>query len=209
VRDAPIAEYQVKLHVTRFCLILVILIFIHGGGVLLRYAKASVFFEEGFEAGSPQSFLSQYYGNMIASNRYSIQRAVRASGTYGLRYHFVAGTRNVREYVTQHFGDSLAGPVYPVGLGHHYNDIFVQFKLRYSPAYDWSAGNNKIMIIGTQDDRVHGNVCCNPWVSHYITIHSGNTGRRGFFNAEGNNKRSINGQWFALSPNINGYSTAN
>lgn len=172
-------------------------------------AYALNIFEEGFEAGSPQTFLSEYYGNLNASSRYSIQSAMKASGTYGLRYQFVTGTSNVDEYVTQHFGDSQTGPVYPEGAGNHFYDIYVEFKLRYSPGYDWSAGNNKIVIIGTQDDRTHGNACCNPWVSHYITLLAGNIGTRGFFNAEGNNKRSTSGQWFGLSPNINGYSSSN
>lgn len=180
------------------------------GGFLSSVAVgASVFFNESFEAGVPETFLSQYYGNLSVSSRHSIQSNVKASGTYCLRYHFVAGTANVSEYATQHFGDSIAVPVYPNGLGNHYNDIYVQFKVYYSLGYDWSAGNNKIMIIGTQDNRSHGNVCCNPWVSHYITILAGNIGQRGFLNAEGNNKKSVSGQWFGLSPNVNGYNSNN
>lgn len=190
-------------------IIIGIISFSDRSGFLISPVKAAVFFAESFETGSPQTFLSQSYGNISTSSRYSIQSAVRASGMYGLRYHFMIGTSNVGEYTTQHFGDSPAGPVHPNGAGNHYNDIYIQFKLYYSLGYDWSAGNNKIMIIGTQDDRNHDNVCCNPWVSHYITILAGNAGPRGFFDAEGNNKISASGQWFGLSPNINGYDSLN
>lgn len=180
----------------------------YGRGISCE-ANAAVFFEEGFEAGVPQTFTSQYYGSLRESNRYTIQSMVKNSGQYALRYHFISGTNNVNEYATQHFGDSIAGPVYMNGLGNHYDDLYIQFKVYYSPRYDWSAGNNKIMIVGTQDDKPHSNVCCNPWVSHYITILAGNIGNRGFFNAEANNKKSEIGQWIGLSPNINGYNSTN
>lgn len=168
-----------------------------------------VIFAEGFESAAPRTFLSHYYGNLNANERFSIQSNIKSSGSYALKYHFTTGIGNGGEFVTQHFGDSMASPVYPSGTGEHYQDIYVQYKLYYSHGFDWSAGNNKIMIIGTQDDRSHGNVCCNPWVSHYITILAGNEGNRGFFNAEGNNKRSTIRQWVGLGPNINGYSSTN
>ncbi|WKZ32640.1 MAG: heparin lyase I family protein [Thermodesulfobacteriota bacterium] len=169
------------------------------------HANGAIFHFEGFESGeSVPGFSGSSYGSIYGNPSYSIQGAEKASGSYALMHRFEAGQNG--SYATMLFGDS------PESLDSNnssYQDIYIQFKLRYSPGYDFSAGNNKIVIIGTQDDVRHDNVCCNPWVANYITLHAGNSGSSGYFNVEGNNKKAATGQWFPLSPNISGYSVSN
>ncbi|OHA85378.1 MAG: hypothetical protein A2591_01635 [Candidatus Yonathbacteria bacterium RIFOXYD1_FULL_52_36] len=162
-----------------------------------------VFFNEGFESGTAQSFLSQYYGNLATHTQFGIQQAIRAAGQYALRYQYLSGVMN-NDFVTQHFGDSTKSPVLSGTAGNHYTDTYVQYKTYYSPGFSWSGGNNKQLIFGT-DDGVSHSVCCNPWVAHYMTVLSGNNGTRGWFDAEANNKNTAGSQWIDLSPNYNGY----
>jgi len=169
-----------------------LLIFTHG-------SLAQVFFTEGFESGNGNTFSQSPYGTIEGNSQYSVQQNVVANGQYSLQHHFNQGQSGT--FSTYQFGDS------PNVLGtDHYFDIYIQFKLRYSDGYDFSAGNNKIMIIGTQDSRRHDTICCNPWVSHYITLYAHATGADAFFDVEGNNKRAPSGQWFSLAPNLVGSS---
>ncbi len=163
-----------------------------------------LFFEEDFEAGIASAFNSSWYGSFVNNTQYSVVSDVVGGGLYGARHHYPLNGSG--QYITQHFGDSIAGPVWPEGAGLHYDDLYVQYRVRYAAGYDFSARANKQFIIGTQDDRQHANVCCNPWVSHYITIYSGTEGA---FLVEGNNKRVQGNQWFDLSPNMNGYNSSN
>jgi len=169
---------------------------------LVSYAES--FFIENWESGTAHTFLSDYYGNFSNSSQWTIQSNV-VNDSYAAEHRFPNGGEGL--HCTQHFGDSTKSPVYENGLGNRYLDLYVQFKIYYPPGYDWSAGNNKQMIIGTDDGIRHDNICCNPWVSHYITLLAGGTGTQGYFNAEGNNKRnpSDGHNWFGLSPNINGF----
>lgn len=160
---------------------------------------AEVFFSEGFESGNGTSFSQSSYGSVNGNPQYFIQNAVVPSGQYALQHHFNQGQGG--SFATHQFGDSpdLSNP-----QNNHYFNIYIQFKIRYSDGYDFSAGNNKIMIIGTQDSRRHDTICCNPWVANYITLYANATGSDAFFNVEGNNKRAPSGQWFGLSPNLLG-----
>lgn len=162
-------------------------------------AIAQVFFSEGFESGSGTSFSQSSYGSINGNSQYSVQNAVVPSGQYALQHHFNQGQGG--SFATHQFGDSpdISNPP-----NAHYFNLYIQFKLRYSDGYDFSAGNNKIMIIGTQDSRRHDTICCNPWVANYITLYANATGSDAFFNVEGNNKRAISGQWFGLPPNLLG-----
>jgi hypothetical protein len=150
-------------------------------------------------------FNSSYYGN-IRSSQFSIQNAVRDRGTWALRHTIPANTsEGAVQYATQHFGDSIAGPVLPTGAGQHFIDLYVQYRIYYSPGYDFDGYTYKQLIIGTQDDRSHSNVCCNPWVAHYMTIYP--PGRT--LLAEANNKQAASGQWVGFYQNSSGYSTSN
>jgi hypothetical protein len=166
-------------------------------------APSGVFFHEGWESGGAgASFNSSAYGS-LSGNQFSVQGTLRAAGSFALRHRQPAGTTGAStQYATQHFGDALTGPVLPAGQGAHFQDMYLQWKVYYAPGFDFST-DPKQLIIGTQDDRRHDNVCCNPWVSHYVTI----TTYNGAFQAEGNNKRAPSGQWLDLGPNMNGYST--
>ncbi|TFH33580.1 MAG: hypothetical protein E4G97_00030 [Deltaproteobacteria bacterium] len=165
---------------------------------------ALVIFEEGFESGNGSSFSQSPYGSITGNPQYSVQDSVKATGVYALRHHFNLGQGG--SYATKFIGDN---PEISNPNNDHYHDLYIQFKLRYSEGYDFSAGNNKIMIIGTEDDRRHDTICCNPWVASYITLLIGHSGSSGFFDTEGNNKRAPTGQWIALPPNRAGYSNTN
>lgn len=193
-----------KLNKKTFFYLYIILIFC----LVPPASYAETFFYENWELGTPQTFLSDYYGNFADSSQWTIQSNV-ANGNYAAEHRFSNGGGG--SYCTQHFGDSTKSPVYQNGSGNRYLDLYVQFKLYYSPGYDWSAGNNKQMIIGTDDGIRHDNICCNPWVSHYITLSAGGTGTQGYFDVEGNNKHnpSVGHNWFDLDPNINGFDQNN
>src|SRR5690606_7151418 len=135
--------------------------------------------------------------------------ANRASGAASLRHAMSGGlAASAIQYATQHFGDAINGPVHPAGQGQHFNDLYIQYKIYYSPGFDLAQGMPKQLIIGTEDSRRHDNVCCNPWVSHYLTIVPPHTGR-GDMVAEINNKRAASGQWIGLIQNRSGYSRSN
>lgn len=162
-----------------------------------------VFFEEDWETYSGDTFNSDWYGNFASSSQLRVQTGVVARGTHAAEHFFPSGS--VAEWATQHFGDSIAGPVWPEGAGSRYDDLYIQYKVRYSPGFVFGDGI-KQFIIGTQDSRRHDNTCCNPWVSHYFftIVYSD-----GFFGAEGNNKFPPGGQWFDLHPNTSGYGPSN
>ena len=165
-----------------------------------------VFFSDGFESGVVGSvFNSSFYGN-TGGSQFAVQTNVHAGGLWALRHTIPANTieGNI-QYATQHFGDSIAGPVYPAGTGQHFYDLYVQYKVYYSPGYDFDGYTYKQLIIGTQDDRSHGNACCNPWVSHYMTIYE--PGRS--LLAEANNKQGASNQWVGFRQNQSGYSDSN
>ena len=169
---------------------------------------SGVFFDEGWESGtSSNSFNSSNYGN-AAGGQFSVQTAVRAQGAYALRHLLPQGTApSSIQYATQHFGDSIAGPVPVSGRGEHFSDLYVQYKIYYPPGFDrLSTDTYKQLIIGTQDDRRHDNPCCNPWVAHYLTIYP--PGDRNVA-AEANNKQAASGQWVGFVENTGGYSTTN
>jgi hypothetical protein len=86
-------------------------------------------------------------------------------------------------------------------LGNHYDDIYIQFKVKYSNGYSWAAGNNKLMITGTQDDRTHSNICCNSWMSHYSTVYCQDLSGSCNLSVEANNK-AASGNWIGISPNL-------
>jgi len=163
-----------------------------------------VIFEEGFESGNGASFSGSSYGSITGNPQYIVQSSVRAAGNYALQHHFNLGQGG--SFATKLFGDN---PEISNPNNNHYQELYVQFKLRYSEGYDFSAGNNKIMIIGTEDDRRHDAICCNPWVASYNTLYIANSGSSGSFNVEGNNKRAPTGQWYGLSPNRSGYGNTN
>jgi hypothetical protein len=171
-------------------------------GVVLLDAQAPVtgiFFDEGWESGATSgSFNSSFYGS-AGGNQFSAQSAVKYAGTWAFRHQLNAGLQpGSIQYATQHFGDAIAGPVLANGRGQHFNDFYIQWKVYYSPGFDFSVGI-KQFIIGTQDDQRHDNPCCNPWVAHYTTIYVEDHGE---LYAEINNKQASSGQWIGLGPNL-------
>jgi hypothetical protein len=130
-----------------------------------------------------------------------VQTGTVAEGSHAIRHDFTSG-QSTMPYVTQHFGDAADGPVWSTGEGSHFTDFYISYRFRYSNGFNFN-DNYKQFIIGTQDDRTHANVCCNPWVSHYLTIYIDTDLS---FRVEGNNKQSEGTQWFELSPNTGGYS---
>jgi len=175
------------------------------GSVLANAQIAGIFFTEDFEDGTlSSSFNSSAYGS-LNNSQYSLQSAIAASGA-ALRHSLAAGTApGSVAYATQHFGDALTGPVHANGRGQHFQDLYIQYKVYYSPGFDFHT-NYKQLIIGTQDDRRHDEACCNPWVAHYITVYAGTGGAQ---LAEGNNKQAASGQWLGFGANQNGYSNSN
>jgi hypothetical protein len=167
-----------------------------------------VFFNEGWESGSASNtFNSNVYGR-ATGGQFSVQTAVAAQGQYALRHALTAGTQPPAiQYATQHFGDAITGPVHVQGRGEHFPDLYVQYKIYYSPGFDRLSTNTyKQLIIGTQDAARHDNPCCNPWVAHYLTIYP--PGDRNVA-AEANNKQAASGQWVGFIENQNGYSGSN
>ncbi|MGE0463824.1 MAG: hypothetical protein AB7Q16_20860 [Vicinamibacterales bacterium] len=166
-----------------------------------------VFFTEGWESGSAAgSFNSQSYGR-ATSSQFSVQGGVRAAGSWALQHRLTAGMTGADiQYATQHFGDAITGPVVPAGAGQHFFDIYVQYKIYYSPGFDVS-NIDKQLIIGTQDNARHDNPCCNPWVAHYLTVFPV-LGTRDLV-AEANNKQAASGQWLGFRQNASGYGPGN
>lgn len=190
-------------------------LFVCGAGVmlsaLLTHAQtqvSGVFFHEGWESGSrTQSFNSQSYGS-AAGSQYTLQSAVTARGSWAFEHRLTAGLApSAIQYATQHFGDSLAGPVLAAGRGQRFDDLYIQYKVAYSPGFDFGT-SYKQLIIGTQDDRRHDQPCCNPWVAHYLTIYPAHQSRPGLL-AEVNNKQAASGQWIGFTYNSSGYTESN
>jgi len=126
--------------------------------VLLTHAQtgvSGVFFNEGWESGTrTQSFNSQFYGT-AAGSQYQTQNAFAGGGSWAFEQRFTTGlTPGLVQYATQHFGDSIAGPVLAAGRGQRFDDRYVQYKVAYSPGFDFGTGIKQV-IIGTQDDRRH------------------------------------------------------
>lgn len=168
----------------------------------LHAQAAPVFFLENWESGLGNSFNSRFYGNTTAS-QFSLQQSVRASGASALEHRLIGGASV--DYATQHFADARQTPLLPAMAGAHLMDVYVQYKVYYSANWDLSQVP-KQLIIGTEDVRRHENVCCNPWVAHYITIFPPFGDDR---NAEANNKQAPSGQWIGFRQNASGYNSAN
>lgn len=193
---------QLRLHLFVCAAVLV-------GGAILSEAQGitGVFFDEGWESGTVTgSFNSQNYGS-AAGSQFQVQGTVRAAGSWAFQHLLPRGLEpSAIQYATQHIGDARAGPVYAVGAGQHFFDLYVQYKVYYSPGFD-IANVPKQLIIGTEDDRRHDNACCNPWVAHYMTIFPPFGNRA--WNAEANNKQAATGQWVGFLQNASGYGPAN
>ena len=179
--------------------------------VLISSAQSpvsGVFFSEGWESGTAtQSFNSQFYGTATGT-QYRVQNVFTGSGNWAFQHRLTAGMAGGDiQYATQHFGDSLAGPVLATGRGEHFMDLYVQYKIAYSPGFV-NPSSFKQFSIGTQDDRRHDNSCCNPWVAHYMTIYAPQPTRTTLL-AEANNKQGASGQWVGFAQNANGYSASN
>ena len=166
----------------------------------------SLFFVEDFEAASlANSFDSDWYGSMMSNPDFNLVNDNIPGSSYALSYNYQLGENADDGYATQHFGDSTKTPVYTNSAGTQFSEIFLQYKVYYSPGFDFSSRNNKNFIIGTDDGSEHTEACCTPWVAHYVTLKVGD----GYFHAEANNKRGASGQWVGLMPNENGYSEFN
>ncbi len=174
---------------------------------LTEAQSTGVFFSEGWESGTAApSFNSESYG-VATSSQFTVQSAIRAAGNYALQRRLVGGTASgAIQYATQHFGDAPSGPIYAGTAGRRYDDLYVQFKIYYAPGFDTS-NIDKQLIIGTQDDRRHSEICCNPWVAHYLTIFPV-LGTRDLV-AELNNKQSATSQWWGFRQNASGYGPGN
>lgn len=169
-------------------------------------ANPAVFFLEDFETNTLSTFNSAWYNSMADNSDFSIEDENVANGSYSLRFDYHQNQDADNDFATQHFGDSTKTPVYAEGAGNTYEALYLQYKVYYSPGFDFSSGNNKQFIIGTEDGARHENACCNPWVAHYVTLAAGGDG---IFDAEANNKQGASGQWVDLTPNLNGYSDTN
>jgi hypothetical protein len=167
-----------------------------------------VFFNETWESGSlSNSFNSSGYGRAASNSQYRAQNAIAASGTWAFQHMLTQGmTPGDVAFTTQHIGDAVTGPVYPTGAGQHFYDLYVQYKVYYTPGFDFRG--YKQFIIGTQDDRRHDNSCCNPWVAHYLTIYPARP-EYGTVLAEANNKQAASGQWVGFRQNAGGYGPSN
>lgn len=179
------------------------------GGTLLLDAQTTVtgvFFSEGWESGSSNTFNSSGFGSISGSNQFLLQNTVIGSGAFALQHRLTSGLDpDSVHYATQHFGDAPSGPVWATGRGQHFYDLYVQYKIYYSPGFRFDT-NYKQLEIGTQDDLNQTGVCCNPWVANYLTIYVGSGGGQA---AEVNNKGSSTPQWIGYHPNSSGYSGSN
>jgi hypothetical protein len=182
-----------------------------GGANLLLDAQTPVsglFFSEHWESGSAGgSFNSAGFGSAAGSSQFSVQTGVAApGGSYSLQHRLTAGLdADSVHYATQHFGDAPSGPVWASGRGQHFYDLYVQYKIYYSPGFRFDT-NYKQLEIGTQDDLNQTGVCCNPWVANYTTIYASSGGAQ---LAEVNNKGSATPQWIGYAQNAGGYSGSN
>jgi len=155
-----------------------------GGG---STTNPDIFFDEDFESGYG-SFESNAHGGLEGNQRFSIITDPTDSSNHVVRFQFTAG-QSGDDYVVQHFGDSPNSPIWQGTSGESYNDLYIQFKLKYSNGFDWSAGNNKIMIIGSEDGGSYEHP--NPGMAHYTTIYADETASgRDYFTTETNKKTS-------------------
>src|SRR5690606_34950800 len=107
---------------------------------------SGIFFTDGFEGGLGSSFNSRYYGG-VEGSQFRLDTATRASGSASLRHAMSNGlAASAIQYATQHFGDAINGPVHPAGRGQHFNDLYIQYKIYYSPGFDLAAGKPKQLI---------------------------------------------------------------
>jgi hypothetical protein len=166
-----------------------------------------VFFNEGWESGSKAgSFNSNGFGDLIGAPQFLVQNAVRAGGQWALQHRLTAGLDGDSvNYATQHFGDAPSGPVLSSGAGQHFYDLYVQYKIYYSPGFRFDT-NYKQFEIGTQDDLNQTSTCCNPWVANYLTLL---VAPGGGLLGETNNKGQATPQWIGWQANQNGYTSSN
>lgn len=169
---------------------------------------SGVFFSEGWESGSAgASFNSRNYGS-ASNSQFRVQTVVRASGNHALQHALTPLSAGAIQYATQHFGDAINGPVHAAGQGQHFFDLYVQWKVYYSPEFDITNDRPKQFIIGTEDERRHDATCCNPWVSHYVMVYPPGPSW-GQTVAEANAKNVTSGQFVNLLQNRSGYSPSN
>lgn len=177
------------------------------GGLILQAQTVGVFFNEGWESGSAaNSFNSAGFGSATGSSQFSVQNSIVGSGLWALRHALTAGqSADSVNYATQHFGDAINGPVWPTGRGQHFFDVYLQYRVYYSPGFRFDT-NYKQFEIGTEDNNDQTGTCCNPWVANYTTIYAAAGGAQLI---EGNNKGSATPQWIGYAQNANGYSSSN
>lgn len=172
-------------------------------------AVSGVFFSEGWESGSAAgSFNSAGFGNAAGLNtQFFLQNGNAGGGTWSLQHRLTAGQDpDSVAYATQHFGDAISGPVWPTGAGQHFFDIYVQYKIYYSPGFQFDAHGLKMLELGTQDNYDQTGVCCNPWVANYTTLYVTANGAPAL---EGNNKGAATPEWIGYPQNASGYTGSN
>lgn len=177
-------------------------------GVDAQSQVGGIFFNEGWESGAAtQSFNSSWFGN-AQGPQFTVQNQIFGSGSWSIRHRLSAGmTGDDVAYATQHFGDSPATPVWPTGAGQHFYDLYVQYKVFYSTNWNTSPGGLvKGIEIGTQDERVHNEVCCNPGFANYIGVYPA-FGQD--WAVEMVNKEGPTANWILFRQNSSGYSSTN
>ncbi|MCC7032953.1 MAG: hypothetical protein IT179_09000 [Acidobacteria bacterium] len=175
---------------------------------LAQTPGSGVFFDEGWESGSvAATFNSSAYGSMTDSTQFHLDNTVAGrTGTWAIRHHLEAGMPvDTVDTVGQHFGDAPTPPVWATGAGQHFYDLYVHYRFRYSPGFDFGTGHYKQFMIGTQDDRRHDETCCLPFAAHYIAIivEEGAVLQAEAYKKEAGQPR------FDLNPNRGGYSDHN
>ena len=168
---------------------------------------SGVFFNESWESGSmTQSFNSSWFGAVIGP-QFSVSTNYAATGTHSLRHRLLPGmTGDDVLYGTQHFGDSPASPRLSAGAGQHFYDVYIQFKVYYSNWDTTVAGLTKGIEFGTQDQRAHNEVCCNPGFANYVALYPA-FGQD--WNLEVVNKQGPGPEWIGYRQNSSGYNTNN
>jgi len=167
---------------------------------------SGIFFTEGWESGTmTQSFNSSFYGS-LAPPQFSVDSQIFGGGTRALRHRLSAGmTGDDVAYGTQHIGDARATPVLAAGRGQHFYDLYIQYKVFYSSNFN-TTSVGKTLEIGTEDDRAHGEICCNPGFANYMTVYP-SINRN--WNVEVVNKQGPNNEWKGYVQNASGYSPSN
>jgi hypothetical protein len=175
--------------------------------IAVKAQVSGVFFTEGWESGTmTQSFNSSFYGS-LAPPQFSIDTQTFAGGARALRHRLSAGmTGDDVAYGTQHIGDARATPVLASGRGQHFYDLYVQYKVFYSSNFDTVTPVGKTFEIGTEDDRAHPEICCNPGFANYMTAYP-SINRN--WNVEVVNKQGPNNEWRGYVQNASGYNASN